>query len=93
VASIGDTGERKSGKRQIQSKMLSEMIAVDKDQALRTIKTWDKFVKTASAHKHLTHFATLDEYLHIKVIDIGQMYISYCYFFYYRTLLMYTGFG
>lgn len=71
--STGDTGERKSGKRQIQSKMLSEMIALDRDQALRTMETWDKFVKTASAHKHLTHFATLDEYLHTKVIDIGQM--------------------
>ena len=60
--------------------MLSEMIALDKDQALRTMKTWDKFIKTASARKHLTHFATLDEYLHTKVIDIGQMYISYCSF-------------
>ena len=73
AASTGIINDRKSGKKQIQAKMLSEMMALDKDRALTTMKAWAKFVETASGRQHHTHFATLDEYIPYRVIDVGQM--------------------
>ena len=37
------------------------------------MKAWAKFVETASGRQHHTHFATLDEYIPYRVIDVGQM--------------------
>ena len=73
AASTGVIKDRKSGKKQIQAKMLSEMIAIDKERALATMKAWAKFVENASGRQHHTHFVSLDEYIPYRVIDVGQM--------------------
>jgi hypothetical protein len=73
AVSTGTIIDQKSGKKQIQAKMLSEMMALDKERALTTMKAWAKFVETASGRQHHTHFATLDEYIPYRVIDVGQM--------------------
>jgi len=74
AVSTGTIDAKKSGKKQIQSKMLSEMMAIDKERALTTMKAWAKFVETASGRENHTHFASLDEYIPYRVIDVGQMY-------------------
>jgi hypothetical protein len=77
AASTGAIDPKKSGKKQIQSKMLLEMLAIDRQRALTTMKAWAEFVELASGRRHHTHFATLDEYIPYRVIDVGQMYWCY----------------
>jgi hypothetical protein len=57
----------------MRSKLLSEMLALDKDRALTTMKAWAKFLELTSGRQHHTHFATLDEYLLHRVINVAQM--------------------
>lgn len=73
AASTGVINPKQSGKKLIQSKMLLEMLNLDKERALTTMKAWGKFVELASGRGHHTHFATLDEYIPYRVIDVGQM--------------------
>ena len=73
AASTGTINSKQSRKKQIQSKMLLEMLSLDKERALTTMKAWAKFVELASGRRHHTHFATLDEYIPYRVIDVGQM--------------------
>ena len=74
VASAGAIDPKKCGKKQIQSRMLLEMISIDRERALTTMKAWARFVELASGRQHHTHFATLEEYIPYRVIDVGQMY-------------------
>ena len=73
AALTGVITPNQSGKKLIQSKMLLEMIQLDRERALTTMKAWGKFVELASGRRHHTHFATLDEYIPYRVIDVGQM--------------------
>lgn len=41
-----------SGKRHIQSSMLVEMLAIDRERALTTIKAWAEFVGKTSGRLH-----------------------------------------
>jgi hypothetical protein len=73
-ASTGAIDPKESGKKQIQSRMLLEMMSIDRERAITTMKAWAQFVETASGRQHHTHFATLEEYIPYRVIDVGQMY-------------------
>lgn len=72
-ADNGSIKTRGSGKRYIQSQMLLEMIAIDRERALTTMKVWAQFVENAAGRQHTRHFATLDEYLPYRSLDVGQM--------------------
>ncbi|KAF2113823.1 isoprenoid synthase domain-containing protein [Lophiotrema nucula] len=63
-----------TGKRYMQSRILLDMLALDHERALTTIKSWATFVKTASGCQHHKHFETLDDYLPYRSIDVGQMF-------------------
>ena len=61
------------GKRQIQAKMMLEMLSIDRECALTTMKVWAKFVELASGRQHYEDFKSLDEYMEYRVLDVGQM--------------------
>ena len=64
---------RGSGKKQVQSQLLLEMLAIDRERALTTMKAWATFVQEASGRQHNTHFATLEEYIPYRAMDAGEM--------------------
>lgn len=72
-AQTGTNEVRENGKRQIQSKMLLEMLAIDRQRALTTMKAWAKFVEIASGRGHHARFTTLDEYIPYRIMDVGEM--------------------
>lgn len=72
-AQTGTIKSQKSGKHQIQSKMLLEMLALDRERALTTMKAWAKFMEIASGRRHHTQFATLDEYIPYRSTDVGEI--------------------
>ena len=72
-AQAGSIEAKGSGKRHIQAQMLLEMLAIDRERALTTMKMWAVFVKTASGRQHATHFRSLQEYIPYRIIDVGQM--------------------
>ena len=74
-AAAGDI-QATSRKRQMQAKILKEMIAIDKQRALVTMKSWATFVELASGRQHHTHYSSLDEYIPYRSIDVGHMYYS-----------------
>lgn len=63
-----------SGKKQIQSKILLEMMAIDRDRALISMKAWANFLELAAGRRHHTHFATLEEFIPYRILDAGEMY-------------------
>lgn len=72
-AQTGTTKSQKNEKHQIQSKPLLEILALDRERALTTMKAWAKFMEIASGRRHHTRFATLDEYIPYRSTDIGEM--------------------
>lgn len=69
----GSIESNHSGKRQMQSKMLLEMLEIDRERALTSMKLWARFVELAAGRQHDTQFATLDEYIPYRIIDVGEM--------------------
>lgn len=61
------------GEKEIQSRILSEMIVIDKQRALTSMKAWNKFVQMAAAGVETRPFSTLDEYIPFRIIDAGEM--------------------
>ena len=61
------------GKKQIQSKLLLEMMAIDRDCAMVTMKAWAKFLEVGSSRQHDTRFTSLEKYLPYRIVDVGEM--------------------
>lgn len=76
----GSIDSKLSGKRQIQAKILFEMIKIDRERALASMKMWAEFVKFTAGRQHDTQFTTLDDYLAYRIIDIGEMLIVHTIF-------------
>jgi hypothetical protein len=74
VVQTGRASLKDFGKKRIQGQILLEMMAIDRERALTTAKSWAKFVQTASGKEHHKDFKTLDEYLPYRSIDVGQMF-------------------
>ena len=72
-AQTGSINARYSGQRRIQAQLLLDMLAVDRERALTTMKTWATFLETASGRQHATHFHTLEQYIPYRILDVGQM--------------------
>ena len=72
-AETGKIENAASGKRAIQSKIALEMLALNKEQAITTMKAWAKFAELGSGRQHQTHFKTEAEYIAYRMVDIGTM--------------------
>lgn len=72
-AKTGTIKSPKSEKHQIQSKLLLEVLALDRERALTTMKAWAKFMEIASGRRHHTRYATLDEYIPYRSTDVGEI--------------------
>ena len=64
---------KRMGKKRIQSKLLQEMIAIDRECALVTMKAWARFLEVGSSRQHDTRFTSLDRYLPYRIMDVGEM--------------------
>lgn len=56
----------------LQAKILSEMMSLDKERAITSMKAWASFVRLASRTR-TAPFATLEEYLPVRIIDAGEL--------------------
>ena len=61
------------GKKQIQAKLLLEMMGIDRERAMTATKAWAKFVELASGRQHHVRFKTLEEYFPYRILDVGEM--------------------
>ena len=64
------TGERA---RQIQSQIAREMMVIDKERGLTTMKLWQKFVQVTASRQRSEPFAGLVEYLPYRISDAGEL--------------------
>ena len=68
-----DFGHTNIGVKEMQSKILTEMLAIDKQRAILTMKSWATFVKLSASRERTEPFAGLEEYLPYRIIDAGEM--------------------
>ncbi|KAF2708718.1 terpenoid synthase [Pleomassaria siparia CBS 279.74] len=64
----------RSGKRQMQAKILNTMMQLDKDRTMTAMKAWASFLEQGSGRQHDTAFRTLEEYLPYRCKDVGHMF-------------------
>ncbi|KAL1849159.1 hypothetical protein Daus18300_013364 [Diaporthe australafricana] len=57
----------------LQSRILSEMISIDRQRAITAMKAWASFVQLASRTR-TAPFETLAEYVPARVIDAGELF-------------------
>lgn len=62
-----------SEKEKIISQILAEMAAIDPERASISMKSWITYVRLAASHPRSIPFATLEEYLPYRIIDVGEM--------------------
>jgi hypothetical protein len=72
-AQTGNIDSQKSGKRQIQAKILSTMISIDRPRALAAMHAWAAYLEQGCGRQNNRRFQTLDEYLPYRIRDIGSM--------------------
>lgn len=75
----GDTGTGSKDhvkRRQLQAKMVMELMEIDKEQAQECLRLWkemsDVFVQIRDMQ-----FTALDEYLKFRVVDAGCPYVDF----------------
>jgi hypothetical protein len=76
AAKTGKIENAASGKRAIQAKIALQMMALNKQQAITTMKAWAKFAELGSGRQHQSHFKTEAEYIAYRMIDIGTMSVT-----------------
>lgn len=69
----GDVLTVSSGLKQIQAQICKEMMAIDPERAVNTLKLWANFLKRAIDRPLSRPFATLEEYLPYRRADVGEM--------------------
>ncbi|KAK5624891.1 hypothetical protein RRF57_000607 [Xylaria bambusicola] len=62
----------RSGKRQIQARILNTMMTIDRPRALVVMRAWATFLEQGSGRQHDQQFQTLEEYLLYRCNDAGQ---------------------
>ena len=76
-ATLETTSRPKSdGVKRIQSQILAEMIAIDKERALTSMKAWAVFIQLSTSRQRSQPFASLEEYLPYRIIDAGEMWVA-----------------
>jgi fusicocca-2,10(14)-diene synthase len=68
-----DVALQREGVKQIQGQIFKEMIAIDKERAITTMKLWQKFVQVQTSRKRSEPFSGLDEYLPYRISDAGEL--------------------
>lgn len=68
-----DTECKATGEKMMQSQILSEMMAIDYERALVSMRSWATFVQLAAARTRTQPFKTLEEYLPYRIMDAGEM--------------------
>jgi hypothetical protein len=76
----GDTGRGSKSKdhvkrRQLQAKIVMELMEVDKEQAKETLRLWKDMSEVFVQIRDMK-FTTLDPYLKVRVVDAGCPYIN-----------------
>jgi ophiobolin F synthase len=76
----GDTGRGSKSKdhvkrRQLQAKMVMELMEVDKEQAKETLRLWKEMSEVFVRIRDMK-FTTLDPYLKVRVVDAGCPYVN-----------------
>lgn len=72
-ASTHSTESKGRGEKQMQSQILSEMMVIDPERAVTSMKAWATFVELAAARARSEPFMTLEDYLPYRIIDAGEM--------------------
>lgn len=72
-AETGTIDFNSSGKNKIQMQILKKMLALDHERALTSTKAWAKFVQLAAGRQNDVAFATLEEYIPYRMLDVGEM--------------------
>ena len=67
---------RTQGAKRIQLQILAEMMAIDAERAVTTMKAWATYIQLASSQSRSVAFATLDEYLPCRITDFGELYAT-----------------
>lgn len=70
----GSTSNDIRGEKVIQSQVLSEMMAIDRERAMTTMKAWSTFIEQSAIRERSEPFETLADYLPYRIIDAGEMY-------------------
>jgi hypothetical protein len=73
VFGLGEAEKQKgfrSGRKQMQSKMILQLMRTDKACAQRVMNTWTTMLLTTLKHKSDT-FSSLEEYLDFRITDTG----------------------
>jgi ophiobolin F synthase len=65
------SGEGGSGRRQIASQIIGEMMKIDPERAMNVAKSWAAGVEDSSRRKEETDFKTLEEYIPYRAYDVG----------------------
>ncbi|KAI4273155.1 MAG: hypothetical protein LQ337_004827 [Flavoplaca oasis] len=73
-AETGTIDFNSSGKNKIQMQILKKMLALDHERALTSTKAWAKFVQLAAGRQNDVAFATLEEYIPYRMLDVGEMF-------------------
>lgn len=68
------TGPNDLGEKKIQAQILAEMMAIDHERAVTSMKAWAKFVQLASSRQRNIAFTSLEEYLPYRIADAGELY-------------------
>ena len=68
-----DVDVESSGEKQIQSQILLEMMAIDPERAITSMKSWAKFIELAASRPRSMPFANWEEYLPYRIIDAGEL--------------------
>jgi hypothetical protein len=65
----GSTTTRAS--KQMQAKMILEILAVDRDQGKTILKGWERHLSLGSGRQQKTEFNSLEDYLQYRTEDVA----------------------
>lgn len=67
------TKRHAKGVQLIQMQMLREMMAIDRERAITSVRAWSQFVEKGSGRQHNETFESLDTYIPYRIVDVGEM--------------------
>ncbi|KAK3345873.1 isoprenoid synthase domain-containing protein [Lasiosphaeria hispida] len=68
--------DKQSASRKLQSKMILEMLSIDRERALTAIKSWSKFLEAGGGGGCAAAFTNMDDYVEFRIQDIGSVVLG-----------------
>jgi hypothetical protein len=65
------------GTKQMQAKMILNLLEIDEECAQRVLKTWKTMVSTTAKRDKTKSFQSLEEYIRYRIIDTGAPYVNF----------------